>query len=316
MRSRALRNAVLWLAAALAGSPLAAQQACGRCLNGHRFLPSSVVGTPFADTYFTNSTGAGLALDLTIPVRNVEGEEVGTIGGDIGFLLLDFEYQKAVARWLALRGKFGVVARLGTSTEAIVASGASAVYGGSLGATVPLWRASNFFVSFVADVRRNTQYIVDPFTFAQRIADSGYTEEAKELLLRDEASTHWSAGLRGAWAVQSWVGLNLQIESGEIDTPLVGMESLSQIGAQVGFDFTRIWRVPLGLSLGYRENAGNGRTGEFSGSYRITELGLFYTGHPAFSIGGDLFWSRIAVNAVDVPDLDAVQFRLVTRIDF
>ena len=179
---------MLWLVAGLASAPLHAQDTCGRCLNEFRFLPSSVVGSPFASTYFDNATGGGLAVDLTVPVRDLDGVIVDSLGGDIGFLLLDFEYQRAITDWLALRGSVAAAARVGTSTEAIVASGASAVFGGSVGATVPVWESRHVLVSLVADFRRSTQFLVDPFRFAQQVADSGYSEGAKELLLSDEPS--------------------------------------------------------------------------------------------------------------------------------
>jgi hypothetical protein len=179
-----------------------------------------------------------------------------------------------------------------------------------------VWHDRHFLVSLVADFRRSTQFLVNPFLFAQEVADSGYTERAKELLLSDELTNRWSGGLRAAWAPQSWVGLSILVESGRIDNTQAGDVPLTQVGAQLAFDVARIWDVPLGLSIGYRENAGEGRTDEVSGSYRVAELGLFYTGHRAFMIGGNLFWSRVAVDLNEVPDLDTVQFRLVTRVDF
>jgi hypothetical protein len=311
-----LRSAgLLLLVVALARSPLPAQETCHQCLNGFRFLPSTVLGNPFANTYFQAATGGGMALDLNIPVRQLDGTVVDTIGGDIGFLLLDFEYQQAVTRWLALRASLTAVGRVGTSTEAIVASGASAAFGGALGATVPVWRRESILVSAVADVRSSSQYVVDPFGFVKTVVDSGYDENAKQVLLRDEAGGQWSAGVRAAWAIKPWVGLNAVLESGNIDVPNAGTESLTEMGLQAGFNFTPLWDVPLGLSLGFREKAGPGRS-DVGGSYRIFELGAFYTGNRSFAIGGDMFWSRIKVPEFNVPDLDVVQFRLVTRLEF
>jgi hypothetical protein len=42
---------------------------------------------------------------------------------------------------------------------------------------------------------------------------------------------------------------------------------------------------------------------------------VYYTGRPEFQVGTDIFWSKIAV-ATDGQNLDAIQFRLVTRLDF
>ena len=134
-----------------------------------------------------------MAFDLQIPVRDLDGNVIDSIGGDIGFLLLDFEYQKALFKWLALRGTVGAVARVGTTTEAVVASGAEALFTWSLGATVPIWRTDNFLVSGVADYRYDNEYVVDPYGFARLIVTEGYTEATKDSLLHDEGGNQWSA---------------------------------------------------------------------------------------------------------------------------
>jgi len=63
--------------------------------------------------------------------------------------------------------------------------------------------------------------------------------------------------------------------------------------------------------------SGPGRNGDVTGGgYQVTELGIFYTGRPTFTVGSEFFWSKVAVRADDVPDLKAVQFRIVTRLNF
>jgi hypothetical protein len=72
----------------------------------------------------------------------------------------------------------------------------------------------------------------------------------------------------------------------------------------------------VGVTLGYHGQTGSGRTGSLSGGYRSGELGLYYVGRTDFVIGGSFFLSRVAAQNNDVPDLDALQFRVVTRIEF
>ena len=111
------------------------------------------------------------------------------------------------------------------------------------------------------------------------------------------------------------MGLNASFESGLVDTPASGNETLTSFGAQFGFDFAKRSEVPIALSLAYRGLTGGGRTADVGGSYRIYELGMFYTGRSQFVVGGDFSLSRVALRE-GVGDLDAVQFRIVTRIDF
>ena len=300
----------------LCASSGAAQDPCRHCLDGFRFLPSSVVPDAFATTHFFNSTGGGTAVNLTVPVRNLIGDEVDSLQGNIGFLLIDFEYQKSLGRRLALRVSANAVGRVGTSVEAVVASGASAAFGGSFGATVPIWHNQQFLVSAVGDVRHASAYEIDPYGFVKGIADGGYNDSTKQRLLGVVPINRWSLGLRGAWGIRPWMGLKASLESGLADAAATDNESLTAIGAQVGFDFRKLSDVPIGLSLAYRGLNGPARTADVGGSYRIYELGLFYTGRSQFTIGGDLAWSRVALREGAVGDLDAAQFRVVTRIDF
>jgi len=56
-------------------------------------------------------------------------------------------------------------------------------------------------------------------------------------------------------------------------------------------------------------------TSSIAGGYRTAQVGLYYTGRPEVQIGSDVFYSKNAV-ASGGSDLDGIQFRLVTRIDF
>jgi len=255
------------------------------------------------------------AVNLSIPVRNLAGDTIKTIDGSVGFLLVDFEYQQAVARWLALRLSAGGIGRLGTSIPSLVATGVSAAFGAAFGATVPIVHRSNFIVSAVADYRSNTQYDVDPFGFAKQVDDSTYDPESNSgALLRSYPVDRWSVGLRGAWGIAPWVGVSGELEPGGAHENSEN-KSLTTYGALVGFDFGKRSEVPLGLTLGYRGQSGSGKTGNIAGGYRTAQVGIYYTGRRDVQIGADVFWSKIAVSSSN-SDLDGVQFRLVTRIDF
>ena len=296
--------------------PSAQPSPCHRCLNGFRFVPSSVVDEPFINTSFENATGGGMALNLKVPVRNLAGDTVSTLNGNIGFFLLDFEYQKQIARWLGLRVGVNGIGRLGTSLEALIASGISAAMGGYVGATVPIWTKPNFMVSAVADLKNNKQWDVDPYTYAKDVVDSGYTPDSKAVLLGSERVNRWSFGLRGAWAVKPWMGLSANIEPGGADGDVSGNKSLNTFGALAGFDLQKLWDVPISTSVAYRVRTGSGKSGNISGGYRSAQLGVFYNALSSVLIGGDFFYSTIRVQGGSIPDLDAVQFRLVTHIDF
>ena len=257
-----------------------------------------------------------MALNLNVPRRNLAGEVRDTLTGNIGFFLLDFEYQKQVAKWLGLRVGVNGIGRLGTSLEALIASGISAAMGGYIGATVPIWNKPNFLISAVADLKNNKQWDVDPYTYVKDVVDDGYTDDSKAVLLSSERVNRWSFGLRGAWAVKPWMGLTANIEPGGADGEVSGNKSLNTFAALAGFDLSKLWDVPISTSVGYRVRTGSGKSGNISGGYRSAQLGVYYNALSAVLIGGDFFYSTIRVQGGTIPDLDAVQFRLVTHIDF
>jgi hypothetical protein len=257
-----------------------------------------------------------MALNLDVPVRNLAGQPRDTLNGNIGFFLLDFEYQKQIAKWLGLRVGVNGIGRLGTSLEALIASGISAAMGGYIGATVPIWNKPNFLISAVADLKNNKQWDVDPYTYVKDVVDSGYTDDAKAVLLSSERVNRWSFGLRGAWAIKPWMGFTANIEPGGADGDVSGNKSLNTFAALAGFDLNKLWSVPISTSLAYRVRTGSGKSGNISGGYRSAQLGVFYNALSSVLIGGDFFYSTIRVQGGSIPDLDAVQFRLVTHIDF
>ena len=302
---------------ALCASVANAQTTCPRCLAGHRFLPSFIVGDPFGATQFTNATGGGMASGLRIPVRNLEGDTIANLKGDIGFLLVDFEYQKKLARWLALRATVTGGARVGTNAQAVVASGVSAAFGWAFGATAPVWHSDNVALALDGVFRRSTEYEIDPFGFVQEVSDAGeITDQAKTILLSSQQVNRYLFGATGSWGITPWVGFTGQLQYGGVEDASPDTRSITSIGGQLGFDIAKVTSVPLGISVAYRNQTGPGRTGNVAGGYRTTELGLYYTGRSQFVICADFFFSKVATDDAEVPDLKSNQFRLVTRIDF
>jgi hypothetical protein len=304
--------------AAQDAAPPAGAQSCRRCLAGHRFLVSGLVPDPFVTTHFRNGLGGGVASGLSVPFRDLDGVVIDTVGGDVGFVALDFEYQYAAARWLGVRAGTSVLARVGTTARSLVASGAEALSGLSLGVTGRVWGARTALVALTADVRRNQVYVVDPYRFVQSVVDNGYTDEAQEVLLTTESTNRYTGGVRAAWTPAPWLGLNALFEAGQADDPRPDedKQSVTELGGSAGVDFGLVSRVPVGLTLGARTQSGSGRGAGLAGKSSAFALGLFYTGRPHFLIGGEGTWSRVDFDQAEVTNVDAIQFRLITRYDF
>jgi hypothetical protein len=90
----------------------------GRQLNGHRFIPSAAVPSPFITTDIGNQVGVGMARNVTTVVGDLNDDPI-LLTGDVTFIGLGFRYQQALGSWIAARVSVSGRGRLGTDVEAL-----------------------------------------------------------------------------------------------------------------------------------------------------------------------------------------------------
>jgi len=61
-------------------------------LDNHNFTESVNVPSPFVRSFIRNRMGAGKAFNLTSPVYEFNGEQIGGFEGSLIFAIIDFEY--------------------------------------------------------------------------------------------------------------------------------------------------------------------------------------------------------------------------------
>lgn len=262
-------------------------------LGGHNFLISSQVPDPFITSYIRNATGGGIAFNIDNVLTDAAGDTILNEQGDVGFLNLGFEYQGALADWVAIRVGFEGAARLGTSAASLLGSGVSAVYGYYLGASFRLVEAERVFVSATADLTGNTIYDIGVLRIVQEAIDEGDIPDSSEVV---ESGTDKAAvgGVRLAWAASRLIGVRL---NGGVGIADVFRESGSKFsffaGAAVGFNFHNTTNIPIGLLAFFK--AANFSPGASDVAEEIYTSGIEvdYTGHEDFGLGLALAWSRI-----------------------
>jgi hypothetical protein len=295
-----------------------------RYLGGHLFIPSAVAPDPFISTTFGSTTGFGQAVGLKVPVRNLDGEKIGELEGDIGFMLLEFAYQQKIARNFALRAGALATARMGTSAEAILSEGISALYGYDLGASAKLWRKRNWQVTANVSLRGNTLYTMSPLGFARAVVEAyqagdstGAVQAAQDTLLGTGTNLRVLGGLRGAYTPADWIGFTGFVEGGLGEPFQDGRDETSVInlGGTIGFDLNPLTDTPIGLLATFRSESLSERGDDTIGHSRSYGFGIFYTGRRFFSIGLENTWSQISQLQADTK-VDVVQGRFVIRYDF
>ncbi len=263
-------------------SPLAAQEP-SRVLNGFEFIPSRVVGDPFAISYFGTFTGGGMAFDLDTPFIDVDGDTLGTLTGDVAFLALGFEYQQRFGRWLAVRAAFGGSGRLGTDEQSILAQGVTGSFIWTLGATARIYRSQKVIISGALDFAHTTIVGVDPFRFAQTVIDDGLTEDNS--LVESGNATSGVVSARLGWAPAPWIGITALLEGGRGDVTEQESETLVGGGGTVGIDLKNLGVIPIGFLLTFDSDAFTQGGADLASRSTGYGFGIFWTGWEEFSIG-------------------------------
>jgi hypothetical protein len=269
----------------LYAAPALAQDASSaRVLSGHCFIPSTLAPAPFAISFFRTGTGGGLALDVETPFLGLDGDTVGVVVGDIGFLDMSFEYQQRFLERFAVSAALGGSARLGVDEHSALSEGVTGAVLLHFGVLGELFRTEHAILSATADVGQSEFVGLHPLEFAQSVVDSGLVDDND--LVSKSNTVAAAVGLRSAWAPTAYLGLVGTLKIGAADTPS-GDWGDTFIGgsAALSVDLRALLDVPIGF-LASGESEGCTHVGaDLSSRSKAMGLGLFYTGWDDFSIG-------------------------------
>ena len=173
-------------------------------LGEHKFMPNSIVKDPFIKTYIRNSVGIGQALDLDIPIVEIGENQVLGLRGDLMFASLDFEYQHSVKDWLAVWGRFNILARIGNDTQALLSQGITAVTGFEFGWVFKLMKKDNTMLSLSFNIENGSATIINLLEYINKIIDDDYSYNNS--LVNNVQSLRGGSGLRFAWSVSKLFG--------------------------------------------------------------------------------------------------------------
>ena len=259
--------------------------AAARTLNGHIFIPSSLIEDPFITTLVRTQTGGGFATKVA---RDVESEVVDSLidalVGDLAFMALEFEYQHAVTDWLALSASASGAARIGTGAQSVLAQGVTSMFGFKLRAAARIHQSERWLFSGVVRFQPSTQYRLDVLTFAKRVIEERQVSEDNSLVVRS-SGIGGSAGIRGAYAPREYLGFVFGGEVGYADTfDSEGRDDVaSEFGLLASFDLNPLWGIPLGLLASGKYDSFVVDNSDITEEVTTYGWGLAFTGRDDFS---------------------------------
>jgi len=256
-------------------------------LNNFRFIPSDVIDNPFITSFVKTSVGVGEAIDLKSFVKDLEGNVSDTLSGDLAFVSMNMLFQLALTDWLALNGKYGGVARLGTNAFTILTSGISYSVGYTLGAKIKIWENDKMMLSGAVDYSSDKVSLYSIYDFVINVIESGTidTSSRDKLLEKDNIASAFIS-FNYAYAPTDWLGV-LAVAGWGVGNPFNGKDKgNARIGLAASVDFDNIKSIgfPIGVLASVKYNSFS-ESGENVTNILTYGLRIGYTGHKDFDIG-------------------------------
>lgn len=264
--------------------------------NGHTFSTISRVPDAFVRSYIRNELGVSNTFDIDIPLGIIDGDTLFASRGSLLFATLGLEYQQTIKDWIAIRGEFRVLGRLGTGTSALLATGVSATTGFELGWLIRLLETNRSYLSLSFDVRNSSFTTINIADFVDDVIDG---EDAE--LVRTTPSMRAGLGLRFTHAFSPLVGLISFVESGygESVDRLSKDEWYTRFGATVDFDLAAVNWLPIGLAVGYEQDSFPEGGADITDVARGFLFRIGYTGREDLALGLNFTYSTFPTDALE-----------------
>jgi hypothetical protein len=256
-------------------------------LNNFRFIPSDVIDNPFITSFVKTSVGVGAAIQLKSFIRDLQGNVLDTLSGNLSFVSMDILFQLALTDWLAVNGKFGGSARLGSNAYTILTSGISYGSGYKLGAKVKIWANDQMMLSGSVDYNSGTVFLYSIYDFVKRVIESnGIDSLSRDTLLEKDDIASAFISLNYAYAPTDWFGI-LAVSGWGLGNPFNGKDKgNARLGLAASIDFDNIKSIgfPIGVLASVKYNSFS-ESGENTTNVVTYGLRIGYTGHKDFDIG-------------------------------
>jgi len=285
-------------------------------LGPHTFAPLQIVPTPFVRTYLRTAIGLGQALDLNVPLLEIDTTVVLGLRGDLLFAILDFRYEHAVKDWLSVWADFRILGRLGTGIQSLLSQGISAAIGFEVGTMFRLYESKRFLLSGTTHLSNRDATLINLLDFVEGIIDSGKVTPAHPLVRTTPILTG-GAGLRAASSISPLAGIYGHGLTGLTETTRAGETArwFYDVGAVLDLDLGAVGFIPVGVSTGYAQTDLTAQTQRVADEARTVLLAFSYRGRPDYSISLEMTWEWLP-SALTDETIKAGSILLMTQYFF
>ncbi len=273
-------------------------------LNGNDFIINGFIPNPFLTTHLKSGLGYANSISTEIPLLTFRGDTLQNLKltADISYINGSFEYQNAIADWAAIYLNFGGIARLGTNTASILASGVTANTNFQIGMLFKLkeYKKSLFSTSF--SIKNSTSTILNIYPFIKGLTDSTY-QRATDHIVNNFNPLNATLDLRSAYSPsKEWSILSyLQGSYGEtLDLDSIENKFSYIFGGSVNYNLNPVNRIPIAFGAGFKLTP---LSPTLNYSLRLTQsyvIQIAYTGRKDFSLSFESNYVRIPVEYTNI----------------
>jgi hypothetical protein len=259
------------------------ERASPRSLNGHLFVPSRLLASPFSTTHLGSTAMYALA-EATASRYDLRGEVVGERDYSMAAFGNQIDYQLRLADFFALRVSGSAMVFSGIDGPSAVAVGATfrTSFGAGLTAGLELGDVVRLAVLFDAGYQPAFDLTIGAGIL--RAIRTGSFDSGEVFVLGKTVQLR--PGISVAWAPIPLVGITGEVRYSHTEVEQTSSENATgdavDMAALVDVDLGTVWPVPIAIAGLYRLQEPT--SGD---SIRIEDAGgaIFYTGRPHLAAG-------------------------------
>ena len=261
--------------------------------NQHVFVPTTFIPDAFVNTTLGLTIGYSNTIKSDIPIFAPDGSQIGAVNADLLFMSGGVEFNCALRDWIGFMARFSALARTGSSTQSILASGLSAGSGFTLGWEFRLHENESSILSGSATVGTTSVTLIDVRSYVTD-PSLGLSHSSTPLLA--------SLAARYARGFNDLVGLSAFGEVGLGENPAENLDNTGfwRIGAALSLNLDQRHDLPLGFALGMRTSSYPITSENPAGNSWTWLLSMAYMGRSDFALTLDTEFEQVPIDYYDV----------------
>lgn len=220
-----------------------------RTVGGHFFTPHNLIRSPYIITYLRTSLGLGQITSIKTPFFMIGSNQYKFSQGEVLAAILSLEYQHAVKDWLAVSIQFNLVGRLGNKLNTLLAYGVNYATSFNIGWIIKAVRTERFYLAPTFQLNNGNYSIIS----INQLVEDIINQTQGPSLFSSNNILNGTVGLRAAYGFTSFIGIEALSNLGYGETIQKNLDNtwFYVLGLNVDMNFTKIFQVPVSISIGY-----------------------------------------------------------------